>query len=222
MGCAPSLVQGVSHIPYFIGTPNPTPKARGPALRHGRQLVGERAVAAPDDHIRALAQLEAAGALRPILEGHQEILDPEARGGGSAALGTVAARPRITALGGALAARATALEGEAEPVEDLLRARVEFCAGALVLNGAVPVQGKALERTQQLVRATGDHPRAIEIFHPQEPAAAAARGIDEAAHCGDQRAEVQRSCRGGREAPDIVCARSGFACAELASASGSD
>jgi len=32
-----------------------------------------------------------------------------------------------------------------------------FCAGALVLDGAVPVQGKALERMEHLVRATGYH-----------------------------------------------------------------
>src|SRR6202030_2671405 len=104
-------------------------------VHHHRQLVGERAVAAPDDDIPALAQREAADPLRPILEGHDAVFDPAARRGGSAAPGAVAARPRITALG-ALAARATALEGEAELGESLLRARVVFCAGALVLDGA--------------------------------------------------------------------------------------
>src|SRR5205814_1328720 len=81
-----------------------------------------------------------------------------------AAPGTVAARPRITALGRTLAPRATAWEGESERGERLLRARVVLGAGALVLDGAVPVQGKALERTQHLVRATGNHRRRIQIL----------------------------------------------------------
>jgi len=78
------------------------------------------------------------------------------------------------------------LEGESEGVEGLLRARVVLGAAALVLDGAVPVQGEALERTQHLVRATGDYPRRIEIFHPKEPTATAAAGVEEAAHRGDQ------------------------------------
>ena len=151
----------------------------------------------------------------------QLVLDLEARGGGPAAPGTVATRPRITALACALAARATALEGETERGEGLLRARVVFRAGALVLDGAVPVQGETLERTQHLVRATGDHPRGIEIFHPEEPAAAAAAGIDEAAHGGEQRAQVQRSGWGGCEAPDIAWARGGRGALRLAGASDS-
>ncbi len=77
-------------------------------------------------------------------------------------------------------------------------------ARTLVLDRPVPVQGEALERTQHLVRATGDYPRRIEIFHPQEPAATAGAGVEEAAHGGDQGAQVQRSGRGGREAPDVA------------------
>src|SRR5438093_1294354 len=139
MGCCTFRSAGRLHIPYYIGTSNPTRKAR--KLQKSQQ----RPAAAPDDDISALAQLKAAVPLRPILEGHDHVLDPEARGGGSAAPGTVAARPRITALGRTLAPRATAWEGESERGERLLRARVVLGAGALVLDGAVPVQGKALE-----------------------------------------------------------------------------
>src|SRR5205807_7652725 len=79
-----------------------------------RQLIGERPVAAADDDVPALAQLEAALPLRPVLEADGSVIDAKARGSGSPALRSVAARARITPVGIALGPRATALEGEAE------------------------------------------------------------------------------------------------------------
>src|SRR5579862_3838556 len=84
-----SVIQEV-RAPYYVGH-----TLRG-VIDHDRELVGEGAVAAPDDDVAALAQPEGARALCAILELEEAVIDAKARGGGTRAPRARAAGARIS------------------------------------------------------------------------------------------------------------------------------
>src|SRR5581483_12312484 len=107
-----------------------------------------------------------------------------------------------------LLARARAREHGARALEPRERLAVGEVAPALVEHGLVPLEAERLEHAQDLVGRAGDLARAVEVFHAHEPVAAARARLEVAADRGDQRTEVQRSCRRWGEASAVVVHRS--------------
>src|ERR1700722_14848079 len=81
---------------------------------------------------------------------------------------------------------------------------VERAAAALVLDRAVPMKSQILKRPLNVSGAAGPHARGIEVLDAQEPATALVMRIKIAAKRGNQRSEMQRTGRGGREAADVA------------------
>ncbi len=160
--------------------------------RH-RELIGEDAVAAANDHITEIAHRTGALALDAIFENDaRRIIDTKAGGRRAVRDMALATRPRVTAFFelSELFTRARTLVCLSLGAQRFQRGFVGREASTLIFDRPVPVQAEGLQRAQDFVRATGNDARGIEIFDADEPTSAVMAGIEIAAHCGYEGAEV--------------------------------
>lgn len=92
---------------------------------------------------------------------------------------------------------ATALAGvhNTKGLQALEARLIEIEALALPDNGLVGFEAECGKRGQDVLARSGNAPRAVDVFHAHDPAALAGAGVQPAAECRDQRAEVQISGR---------------------------
>lgn len=75
---------------------------------------------------------------------------------------------------------------------------------ALYHHLAIPLKGEGFERALDGVCSLLPRPRPVKVFNAQQPFATVGSRVKIAADRGNQRAEVQRTCRGRCETAPIV------------------
>ena len=178
---------------------------------HHCELVGEEAVGTLDDVIAGV------GGERDFLRALHRVVEADRAFGAHPPRAALATGRQAVATGAGVAARAIARERLVGELAPGARARIGMAGGlqrvecglvgggapALPHDLAIPFEAKAFEGGEDTLGGAGHRAWAVDILDAQQPASAVGARFQEAADRGDQRAEVQRAGRRGREAADV-------------------
>ncbi len=196
-----------------VGAAHDVADALRRVVDHHRELIGEHAVGALDDEIADVA-LEALllSALQAVVKADRlrvHAQPPGRRAGWRR--GGAAAGARIDALAGGAERRARQLPpgagaGEHQAaLHELVECRlVELAALALVDDRAVPLEAMGFEGGANVGTDMAAAARRVDVLDAQQPFAAGGAGVAAARQRGDERAEMQRPGRRGREAAAVT------------------
>ena len=194
-----------------VGTAHHMGDARIGVVDHHGELIGEETVGALDHVVaRIVGEVDLLRALHCVIEADRAF-------GAHPPGPPLATRRQAVAAGAGVAARAVAgqgLIGELAPgagagvgvaggLERIQRCLIGCGAPALPDHLAIPFEAEACQRGEDACGGAGDCARGVDILDAQQPASAVGARFKKAADRGDQRAEVQRAGRRGREAADI-------------------
>ena len=198
----------------------------GDALRgvvdHHRELVGPVAVGTLEHEVADLfADVLAHAPLDRIVEaecGGGRHAQPEGRRGAHGAGNALAMDAAVV---GEVAAAAVAGKSGARCEQAVECGLIDVATFALAQHRAVGMQSERRQRAQLLPGGARDLTRRVEVLDPHQPFATGAPRQQPAAECRQQRTEMQRPGRRGREAAAITGAgRGGWSEAHMGPGSG--
>lgn len=186
-----------------IGAPHHMGDALGFVVYDHGELIGPKAVGAPQNKITTLCfEIFYVGPLEAVREGDRFLVDAQAISAGGL---TVQAGATDSWVGSVADFFPSAGAGEGEAlIEKRVQGRtIGLVARALVKHRAVPRETKGFEGEQDLPVGARDASGRVDILDPEQPFSVVGEGVEIARYGRDERAEVERTRRGRGKSANV-------------------